>query len=61
MIQKYSSDYSTAMIFLLLMCIKVYEDCEGDIMDVISTVLQSHCSEYGDGWPGCQTQIRVKI
>lgn len=32
------------------MFIKAHDDCEDDIMDVISMVLRSHRSEYGDGW-----------
>lgn len=38
--------------FVLLMCIKAYDDCEYDIMDINSMVLQSHLSEYGDGCQG---------
>lgn len=34
------------------MCIKAYDDCEYDIMDINSMVLQSHLSEYGDGCQG---------
>lgn len=34
------------------MFIKAYDDCEDDVMDVTSVVLQSRCSEYGDGWQG---------
>lgn len=53
MIQKYSSDYRTAMIFLYDLCVLKLLVChEDDIMDVTSMVLQSRCSEYGDGWQG---------
>lgn len=34
------------------MFIRACDDCEDDIKDVTSMVLQSHRSEYGDGWQG---------